>query len=236
MIDRVTAPRPHSTPAERQQLADQVSERLGWLRMEFAAGPLPSLRQLWSTAELARSQRRGADPTAPWREGLSAAAARQYGASPPPAYAATFVLQWVLQVLAHPAAHVAELSPWALDSSAASVRFELDPLWWSPRVVIFEPRALLREPDVSERWRRAEAAYTAVAVPFARGYPAGVKMSSRQRLGSVRDMWRIAAAQARGTSLGAVRSGESLGNRREACCFIFVLPGATECAACPRLG
>lgn len=224
------APPPGPNTAQRAILADQVSARLGWLRVGFGAGPWPSLPQLWSTADITDAQRGGLDLTLRWRDGLTAAAARTYGVAPPPAYAATFVLQWLAQLLAYPAAHVAALSPWVLDCSAAPVRFELDPVRWSPRRVIFAADALLSEPDADRRWSRTEAAYSDLAARLALGYAPGVKMSSRQRLGSVRDMWRAACREASGQP--PLAGGADW---RESCCFIFVLPGASECAACPRL-
>lgn len=181
-------PPPGPTTAQRAILADQVSARLGWLGVGFGAGPWPSLPELWSTADITDAQRAGLDPTLRWREGLTAAAARTYGAAPPPAYAATFVLQWLAQLIAYPAAHVAALSPWVLDCSAAPVRFELDPVWWSPRRVVFAADALRPEPVADRRWSRTEAAFSDLAARLALGYAPGVKMSSRQRLGSVRHM------------------------------------------------
>lgn len=81
-----------------------------------------------------------------------------------------------------------------------------------------------RVADPAERARQAEAGYRTTAERIARAHPAPGRMSSRQRLGMVTDMWA-----------GAVARLEHLEPpRRLSCCLIYTLPGCHECAGCPR--
>ena len=61
---------------------------------------------------------------------------------------------------------------------------------------------------------------------IAEAFPATEKMSSRQRLGMVEDMWEMALARLHGAPPP----------ERESCCLLYALPGCAPCAGCPRQG
>ncbi len=86
-------------------------------------------------------------------------------------------------------------------------------------------------PELDERIEGARAAYRALGLEIADRYDGGVKVSSRQRLGMVDDLWEMALREAR----GAVGLGLGAAVERQSCCFIYALPGCHECAGCPRL-
>lgn len=91
------------------------------------------------------------------------------------------------------------------------------------------------EPETAERelrLERARTAYRRLGLDIAERYEPGVKMSTRQRLGMVEDVWAMAERDAR----AATGDGWSAAVERLSCCFIYALPGCHECAGCPRLG
>jgi hypothetical protein len=74
---------------------------------------------------------------------------------------------------------------------------------------------------------------------FADSYPAGVKLGSRQRYGAIADEYRAAIKTCADSAyaLDAARIfGVDPDGARDACCFIYALPGVTVCSDCPRLG
>lgn len=155
-----------------------------------------------------------------WRSATRAA--QSAGTQAPPAVAATFVAQWSLQVLvsaAIVASHLGKAPGVITDGATVS----LHPRTFFPRVL-----CLAKEPGSntarSQAWAApAEPAYREWAAQFLAGYRPEVAMSSKQRLGLVEDVWNAAAQPSANTGVG-----------RQACCFIFALPGASECAGCPR--
>lgn len=201
--------------------------RLPWLRVAPAAGtePLP-----WGCGELLARQERGEDPTAPWREDFARATARQYGEVPPPHVGAAFVLLWYLDVLAYPLTYAAALGPWVLDVSPEAVRFDLHPQLY-PCAVSLGGDDPVAVGDAGQRTLLARSRYLAHAERFAASYRPGVKMSSRQRFGAVRDTWTIAMREA-AVACSPAPHPEPVW--REACCFIVSLPGAKACLTCPR--
>jgi hypothetical protein len=85
----------------------------------------------------------------------------------------------------------------------------------------------------------AAEAVRAHCAAFTESYRPGVKLSSRQRHGAVTDELRGALNRCGGglyTAEAAELLGVGLGSaERESCCYIYALPGATECRGCPRL-
>ena len=217
------------TEADLDLALSMASSRLGWMDL-LPAGRGSSLP--WSCRDIVEGQECGEDPTAPWRESLAATTARQYRQPPPPAMPATFVLLWYLDVLANPVAFAASLGPWVLDARPDNVRFDLQTDQHYPEAASYGTGDLALVGDRAERLGLARERYLAHARRFVDGYRPGVKMSSRQRQGAIEDTWQIATHRAAETCLPPPHPGSQ---RRQSCCFIFTLPGASTCAMCPRL-
>jgi hypothetical protein len=189
-----------------------------------AAPPDPGGRLPWRWGEVLAAQLDGRDPTGPWRAAVAATTARQYAAPAPAALPAAFVLQWVLEVPALLAVAGATLEPGALAPVLGSVDFDLHP------GAHFPDRAQVAEvapapEDADRRWDAAHGAYLELAAPFARAYDPGVRLGRRTRLAMVDDVWAMARRRVVGGPPPA----------RGSCCFVYALPGARECAGCPRL-
>ena len=188
-----------------------MSRRHAWLR--FTAGGAPLGLDL------------GLDALA-WQEDVAGLHRRWYGVAPPQV-AAAFVLQWLLQVPAHTAAHAAAAGPW---------RARLDGLTFSvgPASVpdVVRLTGLVADPGgLGRRLERAEADYRAVAEPLAVGFASVVRIGPHARSAFVDDMWVAARREAEGAA-GLIRTGVP---ERASCCLIYALPGCVECAGCPRL-
>ena len=171
------------------------------------------------------------DPLAAWRSRLRIQQQAQSGSPVRPHVAAAFVLQWWCEVVATPIAYAAELGPWSLLPDAAGLGFELEP-YGHPGLLVVDPArtVLEEEPDEARRARRGRAAYEEVVGDVVRSFAPEVRMGSRQRWGVVEDVWvgtHRRARAAAGTAVGPEP-------RRTSCCFVYLLPGAHECAACPR--
>jgi hypothetical protein len=189
-----------------------MSRRHAWLA--FTAGG-PHLARTLAT-----------DPGA-WQLRLTALQGRWYDVDAPPQVAAVFVLQWLLQVPAHTAAHAAAAGPWRAD--LGDLTFDL-----GPSLVPSTVRLTTLQPDagpLAERLDRAERDYRAVADPLAAAYPARVRLGPHARSSLVDDMWSAARREAE-SATGLLRPGVAT---RESCCLIYALPGCVECAGCPRL-
>jgi len=215
------------TASELGFVADQLTARLGWLTVTVggANSPLP-----WSCADVLAGQEGGQDPTSSWREALTARTTQQYGEAPPPQVASAFVLLWYLDLVAYPVAYAAALGPWVLDSSASALRFDLADPELYPCDVSIVGENVLTVADPAARESLAQQRYVEHAQRFAVSYDTGVKMSSKQRMGAVRDTWTIAWRRAAEACLQTAPPP----TMRESCCFIFALPGAVTCANCPR--
>ncbi|GGL39438.1 (2Fe-2S)-binding protein [Phycicoccus endophyticus] len=188
-----------------------MSGRHPWLRWAATGPPLPHPL--------------GEDPT-PWQEELHALHRRWYGGGAPPAVAAVFVLQWLLQVPAHTAAHAATAGPWS--ASLTGLTFSRAPSLVPDTVRL--PPLLPDDRPLEARLAAAGAGYRAVAEPLAAAYPATVRLGPHVRAALVDDVW----AEARRTaelSLGRDLPGVL---RRASCCLVYALPGCVECAGCPR--
>ncbi|MFC8501510.1 hypothetical protein ACFUC1_04070 [Pedococcus sp. NPDC057267] len=137
---------------------------------------------------------------------------------------AAFVLQWLLEVAAVPAAYAAVHTAHLVDPLGAGLSFALEPRQLYPVVV------QLREAQVTpvlleERLGAAHAAYLSAATELALTYRPGVHLGTHQRLEMVRDVWAMALARACGQPPP----------QRGSCCYLYVLPGTHECTGCPRL-
>lgn len=189
-----------------------MSRRHAWLRFTADGPPLPLAL--------------GSDP-GDWQRDLGRMHARWYDGVAPPAVAAVFVLQYLLQVPAHTAAHAASSGPWraALPGLTFSLNGGL-----VPEVVRLDG-TVADDGDLGSRLDAAEADYRAVAAPLAEGYPASVRLGPHVRNALVDDMWAAARREAEGAA-GVVRPGTL---PRRSCCLIYALPGCVECAGCPRL-
>jgi hypothetical protein len=209
-------------------VADRVTRCTGWLDVSVQGhgALLP-----WSCAQVVQGQEDGIDPTGPWRAAVHRRTAQTYGVEPPRHVAAAFVLLWYLDLLAQPSAYACALGPWVLDVGPAAVRFDLSDPELFPCAVSLTAGGVTTVADAGERQSLARQRYTAHAERFVAGYDAGVRMSSRQRSGAVRDTWDIAWRRAAGACLPPPAPAPAL---RGSCCFIFALPGVPACAMCPR--
>lgn len=200
-----------------------VSSRVPWLEVRPADGGEPDLP--WSCAAVTSAQAAGADPTGPWRAAVRQSLARQYTTTPPAATPSAFVLQWYLEVPATIAALTAALGPWLADVSPRALSFDLAPGQYYPSQVQLR-RIHLVDPEVEQKARleAARTAYENHALAFAEAYEPDVRLGLQQRSAMVRDVWAMAVQRA----VGGPQP------QRESCCFIYALPGAHECHACPR--
>jgi hypothetical protein len=177
--------------------------------------------------------RLGGDPLAPWRNALRGQMERRHGVAVPGHVPAAFVLQWWCEVAAVPTAYPAVLGQRLLEPAPDALGFELAP-GLHPHRVVLDPRgtAVADEPDPVLRLERAREVYRTLVRDAVAGFAPDVRMGPRQRWGVVDDTWVTAVRLARGAA------GETTGPepRRTSCCFIYVLPGMRECAACPRGG
>ena len=199
--------------------ASLMSRRHAWL--VFTAGGMPLPHSLGSVGAP------GDDEAGRWQQRLTALQGRWYDVDAPPQVAAVFVLQWLLQVGAHTAAHAAAAGPWRAE--LRKLTFDLGPSLVPSRV-----RLTALVPDagpLAERLARAERDYRAVADPVATAYPSVVRLGPRVRSALVDDMWSAAQREAEAAA-GLIRPGVP---PRESCCLIYALPGCVECAGCPRL-
>lgn len=137
---------------------------------------------------------------------------------------AAFVLQYQLNSLATVIATAAMRSTWVLDADPALWSFGLDPTFLYPVTVQIRPGRSRRVADDVERQDEAWEGYRETATAIATDLPTPERMSSRQRLGMVEDMWEQALARLIGSGPPPRRS----------CCLMYALPGLEACAGCPR--
>lgn len=214
---------------ELGDLADDITHRIGYVDIIAGTGALLPHR----CADVLGAQLRGEDPTAQWRRQVGANQAAFYGAPAPPQVGAAFVLQWYLGVIATPLASAAVLSPWVLDGSAAALSYDLAEPELFPAAIGVTRDGATRVDDPDERLELAHERYLEHARAFADSYrPPEVRVGSGQRNGLVYDAWTMAYE----TALAWVtpRGATPPRSRRRGCCMIYALPGAQECAACPR--
>lgn len=227
MPDATAGPGPGGAElAELSALGERVGTSLGFLDVSIGGrdAALP-----FSCAELIQAQDSGVDATADWRHTVRLSHTEYYGVAAPERVAAAFVLQWYLGVVANPLAGGAVLGEWVLDASPEVIRFDRSDEAGYPDAVALSVGHAYREPDADRRMQAAGERYLDHAHRFVHGYRPPVKMSSRQRTGMVSDVWTMAVEAFR-SALG--QPGQP--GWRQSCCFIFALPGATECSRCPR--
>lgn len=202
-----------------------MSRRHAWLTFTTGGMPLPhSLDAV--TTEGGGGGGAGSFAVG-WQQRLQSLQGRWYDVVAPPQVASVFVLQYLLQVPAHVAAHAAAAGPWRADTTGLT--FSL-----GPSLVPATVRLSGLRPDagsLAERLDRAEHDYRAVAEPLASAYPARVRIGPHARAALVDDMWVAARREAEGAA-GLLRPGVP---PRASCCLIYALPGCVECAGCPRL-
>lgn len=176
-----------------------------------------------SCSDVVAAQRRGEDPTAGWRAVLESSYA-------PPQVAAMFVLMWYVGVPARIAAATSAVAGEAPDVSPGRIGFRLHPAQHYPVEAVLAPGPLLPMADayaVADEHCRA----------FVDTYPSAVKLSSRQRYGAIADEFRAAIRSCAGAPYAGDAAevfGVDPDGPREACCFIYALPGTKICSNCPR--
>lgn len=214
------------TAEQLAQVCRRASRTSGSLSVVLSDAAAPGPTEL-VCADVLADQRAGGDPTAAWRAACAIEVERQTGATPPVALAPTFVLQWYLGALASATAHLTAAQDRLLPPRPESMTITLSapggyPVGVAVPVGAFEELALGRR----ERLARAGSAYRAHARAFVDSYRPGVKLSSRHRIGSMTDAWDAA--------LATVDDPIPPPAWRESCCYIYAIPGAHECARCPR--
>lgn len=142
----------------------------------------------------------------------------------PPGMPSAFVLQYLLDPLASTIATTAAVTPFVLDADPTLWSIDLDPTYLYPVAVQVRSGGHRRVADAVERLDAAWESYRATAADLATRLPTPTKMSSRQRLGMVDDLWEIALARVAGAPPP----------ERQSCCLIYSLPGCVPCAGCPR--
>lgn len=158
-----------------------------------------------------------------WIEAYREVTIAQSGTAPA-GMPSAFVLQYLLDPLATTIATAATHTPFALDADPALWSLALDPTYLYPVAVQVRPGDHRRVADDAQRQDAAFEGYRATGTAIARDLPTPTKMSSRQRLGMVEDMWEIALARIHGAAPPA----------RTSCCLMYALPGLDACAGCPR--
>lgn len=194
-----------------------MSRRHAWLRFIAVGDPLP--------LDLTGPAVAAAAPG--WQQALTELHRRWYQGVGPPQVAAVFVLQWLLQVVAHTTAYAATTGPWR--ASPDGLTLALGPALVPEVVRLTDVVTDTGTPEA--RMTRAEADYRRVAEPLARSYPSQTRIGPHTRSALVDDMWVAAAREARAAA-GIV--GYEV-PARDSCCLIYALPGCVECAGCPRL-
>lgn len=164
------------------------------------------------------------DLTRRWVERYAEITRAQSGVAPP-GMPSAFVLQHHLDPLAQVVATAAVRGTWVLDADPARWAVRLEPTFGYPVAVRVAKGESAEVADLGERVRRAQAGYLAAAAEIATAFPAAHRMSSRQRLGMGRDMWRGALHRLLGGPLP----------RRESCCLLYALPAMHPCGGCPRV-
>lgn len=160
-----------------------------------------------------------------WIERYAEVTLEQSGVAPP-GMPSAFVLQYLIDPLATVIATAATRTPFVLSADPALWSTGLDPVYLYPVAVQVRPDDHHRVDDDLARLDAARAGYVATARAIAQDLPTPTKMSSRQRLGMVEDMWEMALARLHGAPPP----------ERESCCLLYALPGCAPCAGCPRQG
>lgn len=155
-----------------------------------------------------------------------------YAVPGPPQVAAAFVLQHLLSIPAQAAAFAAATGPWSIEIGSldnAQLSCDLAPGLYPARIGFLSMQSAPTSPE--RRIEEARTAYRILGSEIASRYDVGVRMSRRQRLGMVDDVWEMALRETR----AATGAGWGPTVQRRSCCLIYALPGCHECAGCPRL-
>jgi hypothetical protein len=147
----------------------------------------------------------------------------QWGTAPP-GMPSAFVLQYLVDPLATVISAAAMRTPFALSADPALWSIGLEPTYRYPVIAQVRAGDHRRIDDDVARMDVAYEGYRATASAIATALPSPTRMSSRQRLGMVEDMWEMALARL----VGAPPP------ERLSCCLIYSLPGCEPCAGCPR--
>ena len=193
----------------------QLNRHVAFLEVRVAADGDPDLR-----VPLARAS----DLAPAWIEAYREVTLAQSGACPA-GLPSAFVLQFLLDPVATVTATAALRTRWVLDPAASAWSLDLDPDHLYPVAVQIRPGAARVVADDLERHEEAWVGYRETGAAIARALPSPTRMSSRQRLGMVTDMWEQALARSAGVTPG----------RRLSCCLMYGLPGCEPCAGCPRV-
>lgn len=193
----------------------QLNRHLAFLEVRVAADGDPDLGvPLARASELATG----------WIEAYREVTLAQSGTCPV-GLPAAFVLQFILDPLATVTATAALRTHWVLDPDPSSWSLDLDPSYLYPVAVQIRAGAARGVADDLERHEAAWAGYRETGTAIATALPSPTRMSSRQRVGMVTDMWEQALARSAGVAPG----------RRLSCCLMYGLPGCAPCAGCPRV-
>lgn len=198
--------------------------------LDVRIGDVPGGPGWVSCAEVIGAQAQGEDPTAGWREVLETSYAAQYAIEPPRQVAAMFVLMWYVGVPARIAAASSAVAGVAPDVSPARIAFRLHPGQHYPVEAVVAPGPLLPAAE-------AHAVAEEHCRSFVDTYPSAVKLGTRQRYGAIADEFRAAlrsCADAPYLNDAAEAFGVDPADPREACCFLYALPGTSVCSNCPR--
>lgn len=183
----------------------------------------------WSWEHILQAQLQGEDPTSGWRGLVAAGVKAGQGVDVAPAMPAAFVLQWSLEVAAEAGLYAASQLGGVHDPAGSGLTFAIHPSQGYPTGALF--RAVSAgSPTVGAEGGDLVSAnlhtYRRAAVELAESYRPGVNLGRQQRTEMVDDVWAAAVARREGQPPPA----------RGSCCYIYLLPGARECAGCPRRG
>lgn len=147
----------------------------------------------------------------------------QWGTAPP-GMPSAFVLQYLVDPLATVISAAATRTPFALSADPSLWSIGLEPTYLYPVAAQVRAGDHRRVDDDIERLDLAYEGYRATADQIATALPSPTRMSSRQRLGMVEDMWEMSLARLAGAPPP----------ERLSCCLIYSLPDCQPCAGCPR--
>jgi len=211
------------------RLAGILEDSVPWLSVR-TANSVPGPEWV-SCADLLADQQAGDDPTCGWRKALQDDYSREYAIEAPVQVAAMFTLMWYVQVPALVAGVTAAVTGVSPDVSPSSLAFRRHPTAHYPAEV-----ALLSSEVVPIA--EAAAQLEAHTAAFLESYRPGVKISSLQRYGAVKDELRQAIRlpeEAPYAEDAGAAFDVSLDHKlRTSCCYFYVFPNVNACSTCPR--
>jgi FhuF-like iron-sulfur protein len=212
--------------------ADLLNGKSEWLEVR-AADTVPGPDWI-SCAQVLSEQLAGADPLASWRRKLHSHYGTEYDTEPPPQVASMIVLMWYIGVPLYVAAVATALTGESPDVSARGLAFRLHPTGHYPTEIALLPGPVLPLKETTD-------AVLEHCRAFVDSYPAGVKLSSRQRRHAIVDDLRATLREA--AEQGAPHAAEVARAFavdpskviRDTCCYFYTLPNVNACGTCPRL-